>query len=92
MATQRFSSSDHLVYVVNHQRATQSKTSGSLWKYLQKTFVECRLILWINNNNKDLIFIYNPLELMSLYVSHFLRGENRSKYKHSVKLEKNHPC
>lgn len=54
----------------------QSKTSDSLRKYLQKTFVECRLILWINNNNKNVSFIYNPLELMSLHLRHFLGGEN----------------
>lgn len=49
-------------------RPTEIKTSGSLWKYLLKIFVEYKLILQINNNNKDIIFIYIPLELMSHFI------------------------
>ena len=36
-------------------------------------------VLWINSNNKDIIFIYNILKLMNLCLSYFLRGQNRSK-------------
>ena len=44
-----------------------------------KLVAESRPVLWINSNNKDIIFIYNTLKLMNLCLSYFLRGQNRSK-------------